>query len=74
MQSSLKTRLAELIPIKQKEIKDFKDAHKDTVIGTVTVDQVCAFCRPRPSLHLLPPCLPPALPLLPPARPSCPFP
>lgn len=37
---ALKTRLAELIPQKQAEIKEFKDANKDVVVGTVTVDQI----------------------------------
>jgi len=38
--SALKDRLAELIPIKSKEIKEFKDKHANTIIGTVTVDQI----------------------------------
>jgi len=38
--SALKQRLAELIPIKNKEIKEFKDKHANTVVGTVTVDQI----------------------------------
>ncbi|KCV72990.1 citrate synthase, mitochondrial [Fonticula alba] len=38
--SSLKERVAELIPAKQAEIKEFRDAHKNTVVGSVTVDQI----------------------------------
>ena len=43
-QQALKNRLAELIPIKAKEIKDFKEKHANTVIGNVTVDQVRPLC------------------------------
>eukprot|EP00052_Salpingoeca_macrocollata_P000142 m.18793 g.18793 ORF g.18793 m.18793 type:complete len:463 (-) comp10249_c1_seq1:174-1562(-) len=38
--SGLKERLAELIPEKQKEVMDFRQQHKDTVVDTFTVDQV----------------------------------
>lgn len=38
--SPLKHRLAELIPVKNKEIKEFKEKHANTVIGTVTIDQI----------------------------------
>jgi len=35
----LKSRLAELIPMKNKDIKEFREKHNNTVIATVTVDQ-----------------------------------
>ena len=38
--SGLKERLAELIPLKQKEIKDFRTQHDNTIVESFTVEQV----------------------------------
>ena len=43
-QSDLKTILADLLPRKQAEVKEFRSQHGSKVVGEVTVDMVSSQC------------------------------
>lgn len=40
VQCGLKERLEELVPQKQKEVKEFREKHGEVVVGKVTVNMV----------------------------------
>ena len=56
-QSPLKQRIWELIPGKQKELKEFAAAYGERDLGKVTVSQVRPAARPARDLRAPPPLL-----------------
>ena len=53
-QSDLKTILADLLPSKQAEVKEFRSQHGSKVVGEVTVDMVSSMHRKNLALKFFP--------------------